>query len=250
MRIHPSRRTGISEDRLEFLKRDSDVPPIDSNRHLLDAWHAGDQSAAAILFDRYVARLTALVRARLSRKLARRVDAEDVVLSAFRSFFVAAGDGRVAVPESDDLWPLLVVLSLRKLASQAERHQAQQQSLHRETHAGSQLLAAAISANLLRRSRRVKRRAKFSLTFRTRPGDRHAAAAGTASGQHRRRTRLHRSHRPPCDGSGPPTNRRPRRYRPCSDFHARSADDGIRACTDRGMAEFPTSASSSLISGW
>ncbi len=119
----------------------------ESNRRLLDAWHTGDESAATVLFDRYVARLTALVRARLSRRLARRVDAEDIVLSAFRSFFVAAGDGRVAAPDSDDLWPLLVVLTLRKLARQAERHQSQRQTIRRETEADFQLLAAAISGD-------------------------------------------------------------------------------------------------------
>jgi DNA-directed RNA polymerase specialized sigma24 family protein len=103
-----------------------------SNQELLNAWRQGDQQAAELLVRRYMVRLTAMARSRLSRKLARRLDAEDAVLSAWRSFFVAAGDGRVTVPEDDNLWPLLVTLTLRKLARQAARHTAQRRSVDEE----------------------------------------------------------------------------------------------------------------------
>jgi len=53
------------------------------NRELLTAWRAGNDVAATVLVRRYMARLTSLASSRLSRKLARRVDAEDVVLSAW-----------------------------------------------------------------------------------------------------------------------------------------------------------------------
>src|SRR5580704_2251065 len=103
-----------------------------SNQELLNAWRQGDQQAAELLVRRYMVRLTAMARSRLSRKLARRLDAEDAVLSAWRSFFVAAGDGRVAVPEDDNLWPLLVTLTIRKLGRQAARHTAQRRSVDEE----------------------------------------------------------------------------------------------------------------------
>jgi RNA polymerase sigma factor (sigma-70 family) len=103
-----------------------------SNQELLIAWRQGDEHAAELLVRRYMVRLTALARSRLSRKLARRLDAEDAVLSAWRSFFVAAGDGRVSVPEDDNLWPLLVTLTLRKLARQAARHTAQRRGVQAE----------------------------------------------------------------------------------------------------------------------
>lgn len=102
------------------------------NEELLAAWLSGSQPAAQILVDRYMVRLTALVRSRLSRKLARRVDPEDVVLSAWRSFFVAAGNHRFAVPDDDDLWPLLVTMTLRKLARQAVHHRAQRRGIDAE----------------------------------------------------------------------------------------------------------------------
>ncbi len=103
-----------------------------SNRELLDTWKAGDQDAASILFHRYQLRLMALVRSRLARKLARRIDPEDVVLSAYRSFFVSARSGRFEINAEDDLWPLLVTIVLRKVAKQARHQSAEQRSVQLE----------------------------------------------------------------------------------------------------------------------
>ncbi len=108
-----------------------------ANRELMDAWRRGDHAAAGELFRRYQTRLLALVRSRLSRKLARRLDPEDIVLSAYRSFFVAAQNGRAIPASDDDLWPLLTTLALRKLARQARRHTADRRSVDREAHGGS-----------------------------------------------------------------------------------------------------------------
>jgi len=103
-----------------------------SNQELLDAWRRGNHDAAALLVRRYMIRLTALARSRLSRKLARRIDGEDAVLSAWRSFFVAVEDGRITVPADDNLWPLLLTLTLRKLARHAARHTAQRRAVDDE----------------------------------------------------------------------------------------------------------------------
>jgi eukaryotic-like serine/threonine-protein kinase len=103
-----------------------------TNRDLLAAWRGGNELAATVLVRRYMARLTSLAGSRLSRRLARRVDAEDVVLSAWRSFFVATGCNQVNVPDDDNLWPLLVTMTLRKLARQAARHSADRRSIHAE----------------------------------------------------------------------------------------------------------------------
>ena len=103
-----------------------------TSHELLLAWTEGSQAAAKVLFDRYHARLMALVRSRLSKKLARRIDAEDIVLSAYRSFFVRAVNGRRALEVGDDLWPLLTTFAIRKLARQARRHTAERRSIDRE----------------------------------------------------------------------------------------------------------------------
>ncbi|MBX3444894.1 MAG: protein kinase [Planctomyces sp.] len=104
-----------------------------SNQELVAAWRRGSDQAAGILVRRYMVRLTALARSRLSRKLARRLDPEDIVLSAWRSFFIAASDGRLSVPGDDDLWPLLVTLTLRKLSRQRARQSAARRDIDLET---------------------------------------------------------------------------------------------------------------------
>ncbi len=110
-----------------------------TNLELLDAWRAGNESAAQVLYQRYMVRLTALARSRLSRKLARRLDPDDIVLSAWRSFFVAVKSGRVFVPDDDNLWPLLVTLTVRKLSRQAARHSSQRRTIERDVSQDEQL---------------------------------------------------------------------------------------------------------------
>jgi RNA polymerase sigma factor (sigma-70 family) len=89
---------------------------------LLERYRGGDDRAAEEIFARYFERLTALARSRLSRRLARRTDPEDVVLSVYRSFFVGAREGRYALARGGDLWRLLAAIARHKLLRQA-RHQ-------------------------------------------------------------------------------------------------------------------------------
>lgn len=96
---------------------------------LLEGFRGGDERAAEALFARYFERLTALARGRLSPRLARRADPEDVVLSAFRSFFVEAREGRYALGRGGDLWRLLSSIAVHKLLRQARRQRAARRSL-------------------------------------------------------------------------------------------------------------------------
>ena len=99
---------------------------------LLNRWREGDESAAAELFDRYVNRLTALARKRLSARMQRRVEAEDVVQSAYRSFFVKAGDGRYTLEHSGDLWRLLATITISKVRGQVEFNTAKKRAVYDE----------------------------------------------------------------------------------------------------------------------
>ncbi|HWL10530.1 MAG TPA: sigma-70 family RNA polymerase sigma factor [Planctomicrobium sp.] len=112
---------------------------LSTNQELLDAWQAGNEHAAQVLYQRYMVRLTALARSKLSRKLVRRLDPDDIVLSAWRSFFVAVNAGRVLVPEDDNLWPLLVTLTMRKLSRQAARHVAQRRNMGKDLSQDDQI---------------------------------------------------------------------------------------------------------------
>ncbi len=88
----------------------------DESIELLSRVRQGDEQAASDLFDRYVERLIKLARSRLSAKLQRRVDPEDVVQSAYRSFFSHAQDGRYQLHKSGDLWRLLAAITVNKVA--------------------------------------------------------------------------------------------------------------------------------------
>jgi RNA polymerase sigma factor (sigma-70 family) len=107
-------------------------PSID----LLQRWRDGDPQAASDLFHLYGERLMALARSRISEKLARRLDPEDVVQSACRSFFGGARDGRYYPQHDADLWSLLVAITLNKLHLQVRRNQAAKRAPEREQREG------------------------------------------------------------------------------------------------------------------
>jgi RNA polymerase sigma factor (sigma-70 family) len=100
--------------------------------NLVARWRQGDQEAASVLFGRYAQQLIGLAASRLSTRLAQRVDPEEVVQSAFRSFFVAARDGSFDLTRGGDLWRLLVSITLHKLHDQVKRNTAGKRSIKRE----------------------------------------------------------------------------------------------------------------------
>jgi RNA polymerase sigma-70 factor (ECF subfamily) len=104
----------------------------DGSAELVMRWQNGDQDAARELFQRYSERLMALAKTRLSAKVAIRANAEDVIQSVYRSFFVKAKSGRYVFERSGDLWRLLVAITLQKVRRQIEVHTAQKRNIHLE----------------------------------------------------------------------------------------------------------------------
>jgi RNA polymerase sigma-70 factor (ECF subfamily) len=86
---------------------------------LMTGLRSGEDAAARVVFERFAARLVAMTRGRFSRLLARKVDPEDVVQSAFKSFFVRQRAGKLDVGGWDGLWNLLALITLRKCADRA-----------------------------------------------------------------------------------------------------------------------------------
>ncbi|MEM6689024.1 MAG: sigma-70 family RNA polymerase sigma factor [Planctomycetota bacterium] len=100
---------------------------------LVDRWRDGDEMAAAEIYDRYVARLVALASSRISPGLARRVEAEDVVQSVYRSFFARTGEDRLTVDQSGQLWGLLAAITVNKVRAKARFHSADKRNVATET---------------------------------------------------------------------------------------------------------------------
>lgn len=99
---------------------------------LMARWRRGDEAAATELFRRYASRLIALARSRLPDHLSQRFDPEDVVQSAYRSFFARARDGRFEVDPGNDLWQLLVGITVHKLQHQVRWNNAEKRAVFRE----------------------------------------------------------------------------------------------------------------------
>lgn len=102
-----------------------------SDHSLLRRFRDGQQDAATDLFLRYGARLQALARNKTSEALATRFDPEDVIQSVFRTFFRRASSGLYDVPEGDELWQLLLVITLNKIRTLATHHRAQKRDVTR-----------------------------------------------------------------------------------------------------------------------
>jgi len=90
------------------------------------------------MFHRYAQRLIGLARSRLSDKLAHRLDPEDVVQSAYRSFFAGARVGQYDLQRGGDLWRLLVGITLHKLRDQVKRHSADKRAVAAESTFGGE----------------------------------------------------------------------------------------------------------------
>jgi RNA polymerase sigma-70 factor (ECF subfamily) len=113
------------------------------DRTLLQLFRQGSEEAARELYERYVDRLIPLARQRLSDRLARRVDAQDVVQSVFRTFFNRVRNDRFTVEGPDDVYKLLCGITLRKALRQVAYHTAAKRDIHRERAAGTGRMAEA-----------------------------------------------------------------------------------------------------------
>ncbi len=104
----------------------AEMPSVDglSDRSLLRRIQGGQPDASTQLYLRYAERLHSLVRAQSSSDLARRVDAEDIVQSVFRTFFRRASRGHYNVPDGEEMWKLLLVIALNKVRSAGAFHRA------------------------------------------------------------------------------------------------------------------------------
>ena len=100
---------------------------------------AGERAAVQRLWEGYFRRLVGLVRAKLRsapRSLA--ADEEDVALSAFDSFCRSAEQGRFPrLEDRDDLWQVLVVLTVRKAANLAKHEARKKRGGGRVRHASA-----------------------------------------------------------------------------------------------------------------
>jgi RNA polymerase sigma-70 factor (ECF subfamily) len=88
-----------------------------------------DDDAARRIWERYVHRLLALARQDLQRSVQARIGAEDVVQSAFGSYFRRRADYELT--DRDELWSLLVTITLNKVRNANRHHLRQKRDVRR-----------------------------------------------------------------------------------------------------------------------
>src|SRR5262245_66061007 len=98
---------------------------------------ARDDDAAREIFGRFSRQLIALARRQFGAALRHRVDPEEVVQSAYKSFFARYGDGNLEVGTWNGLWGLLTVITVRKRSDRVRYHRAECRDVDREASAGT-----------------------------------------------------------------------------------------------------------------
>jgi RNA polymerase sigma factor (sigma-70 family) len=88
--------------------------------------------AASLIWQRYFRDLLDLARKNLSGRVRRREDEEDVLQSMFHSFCARQGRGEFDLADRDDLWRLLVTITLRKARNTAREHRRERRDVARE----------------------------------------------------------------------------------------------------------------------
>lgn len=99
---------------------------------VMERLRRGENDAATEVFRRYAGRLLALARSRLNPLLRRKADPDDVLQSAFKSFFHLVADGVFELRDWDSLWGLLVTMAVRKCHRQARHYHGAKRDLRRE----------------------------------------------------------------------------------------------------------------------
>jgi RNA polymerase sigma-70 factor (ECF subfamily) len=88
--------------------------------------------AARRIWQRFAPRLCTLARRRLNARIRVREDENDIVQSMFRSFFAGQRDRASAPQGREELWRLLVWMTLCKVANAAHYHQRSRRDVRRE----------------------------------------------------------------------------------------------------------------------
>jgi RNA polymerase sigma-70 factor, ECF subfamily len=104
----------------------------ESFAELMDRLRSGEDEAARAVFARYASRLVGLARRHLDGRLAVKVDPEDVVQSAYKSFFIRQRNGTLEIGNWDGLWGVLTMITLRKCADRAAFYRAGKRDVARE----------------------------------------------------------------------------------------------------------------------
>jgi RNA polymerase sigma-70 factor (ECF subfamily) len=88
--------------------------------------------AARIIWERFATRLQSLVRRHLDNRIRRREDEQDILQSMYASFCAGQFEGMCPPSSREELWKLLVRITMCKVVNTANRHMAARRDVRRE----------------------------------------------------------------------------------------------------------------------
>jgi RNA polymerase sigma-70 factor (ECF subfamily) len=88
--------------------------------------------AARVIWERFASRLQALVRRHLDNRVRRREDEQDILQSMYASFCIGQLEGKASPASREELWKLLVRITMCKVVNTAHRHHAARRDVRRE----------------------------------------------------------------------------------------------------------------------
>ena len=121
------------------LLHGSDEAPADvmsdkSFPELMDDLYAGDPDASRLIFSRFIPRLADYAASYVHRLVLKTFDPEDVVQDVWLTFFQRATTGDVEFKDWDEIWHLLVMLTMRK-CRELYKHAPDEKRLDRKSPA-------------------------------------------------------------------------------------------------------------------
>jgi RNA polymerase sigma-70 factor, ECF subfamily len=99
------------------------------------------------IFAHYAQRLSRVADRYLSRRLAGRLDGEDVVQSVFRTFFRRSSRGEFQIDSTAQLWRLLVKITVQKARAKGRHHAAGRRDVKAEVGGDAQGWLAEAAAS-------------------------------------------------------------------------------------------------------
>ena len=97
----------------------------DESQRWIRGFRENDDSAVVDFWSRYEERLRRLAERNLSDRMKRRIDADDVVQSAFRTFLRRAGQDEFELRDRQNLLSLLTTITLNKIRQKVRHFAAQ-----------------------------------------------------------------------------------------------------------------------------
>ncbi len=80
--------------------------------------------AARVIWERFSSRLQTLVRRHIDNRIRRREDENDILQSMYSSFCIGQLEGKTPPASREELWKLLVRITMCKVVNTAHKHMA------------------------------------------------------------------------------------------------------------------------------